>query len=145
MSDPSSPIETALTPDLTSELFSPHFNQAGGSLLPEQVELMDVDAVQRAIGRSRASIYRYANTDPENPEHINLEYDAKKLNPELRSDKNDPLRFHPNEVARFARDVLGIKPVNIEVRPAQETATLQVLNEILAELKSIHTLLRERL
>jgi predicted DNA-binding transcriptional regulator AlpA len=72
--------------------------------------LMDVEAVQKALGRSRASVYRYANT---NPEHLNLPYNPKKLNPELRQDKTDTLLFHPTEVSRFARDVLKIKQVTI--------------------------------
>ena len=95
--------------------------------------LMDIEAVQKALHRSRASIYRYANTDPQ---QVNLEYDPKRLNPELRQSENDLLLFHPNEVARFARDVLKINQVTIEVQPSPETATLEVLQAILTELQS---------
>jgi vancomycin permeability regulator SanA len=49
--------------------------------------------------------------------------------------------FHPNEVARFAKDVLGIKQVTIAVQESPQTATTELLREILAELKSIHELL----
>jgi len=64
-------------------------------------ELMDVEAIQRALGRSRASVYRYANTDP-NQSELNLPYDPQKLNPELRQSDREPLLFHPTEVSRFA-------------------------------------------
>ncbi|MBD1998983.1 resolvase [Leptolyngbya sp. FACHB-671] len=103
--------------------------------------LMSVEAVQKALNRSRASVYRYANTDPENS---NLPYDPQKLNPELRLDKDDPLLFHPNEVARFAKDVLGIKQVTIEIQQPAETVTHELLRAILAELQSIHELLKNR-
>ena len=100
--------------------------------------LMTVEAVQKALNRSRASVYRYANTEPE---VLNPSYDSTRLNPELRVNKDDPLLFHPNEVARFARDVLGIKQVTIEVREPTETATHELLRAILVELRSIRQLL----
>lgn len=103
--------------------------------------LMGVEDVQRAINRSRASVYRYANTDPE---ILNPPYDPQKLNPELRADKNDMLLFHPNEVARFARDVLKIKPVTIEIREAIPDANQELLQAILAELQAIHQLLKSK-
>jgi hypothetical protein len=103
--------------------------------------LMSIEAVQKALNRSRASVYRYANTDPENP---NLPYDPQRLNPELRLNKDDPLLFHPNEVARFAKDVLGIKQVIIEIQQPAETVTQELLRAILAELQSIHELLKAR-
>jgi hypothetical protein len=103
--------------------------------------LMTVEAVQKALKRSRASVYRYSNTDPGT---LNPEYDPKRLNPELRIDKDDPLLFHPNEVARFAKDILGITQVTIEVQESAQTATLEVLQAILAELQSIHQLLESR-
>lgn len=103
--------------------------------------LMDIEAIQKALNRSRASIYRYANTDPS---HLNPPYDPQRLNPELRLDKNDPLLFHPNEVARFAKDVLGIKQVTIEIQQSTETATQELLRAILSELQSIHQLLKSR-
>ena len=49
--------------------------------------------------------------------------------------------FHPNEVARFARDVLRIKEVTVEVLNSPSTATQQLLSSILEELRGI----RERL
>jgi hypothetical protein len=45
--------------------------------------------------------------------------------------------FHPNEVARFARDVLRIKEVTVEVLNSPSTATQQLLNAILEELRII--------
>lgn len=103
--------------------------------------LMTVEAVQKALNRSRASVYRYANTDPA---ELNPPYDARKLNPELRVDKDDPLLFHPNEVGRFAQDVLGIKQVKIEVQPPTETLTHELLRAILTELQQIHALLKSQ-
>lgn len=103
--------------------------------------LMTVEAVQKSLNRSRASVYRYANTDPDT---LNPDYDPKHLNPELRINKDDPLLFHPNEVARFAKDILGIKQVTIEVQESAQTATLEVLRAILTELQSIHRLLESR-
>jgi hypothetical protein len=107
----------------------------------DRAGLMDIEAVQKALNRSRASIYRYANTDPA---YLNPDYDPKRLNPEMRSHKDDLLLFHPNEVARFARDVLRIKQVLIEVREAPPTPTQAILQAILTELESIHQLLKER-
>lgn len=107
----------------------------------EQSGLMDIEAVQKALNRSRASIYRYANTDLTN---LNPPYNAERLNAELRNSKDDPLLFHPNEVARFARDVLKIKQVTIEVRDAAPTPTQELLQAILAELQSIHQLLKTK-
>jgi hypothetical protein len=107
----------------------------------ESAGLMDIDAVQRALNRSRASIYRYANTDPN---ELNPPYNPKRLNPEFRATKDDILMFHPNEVARFAKDVLRIKQITIEVRETPKSQTQAILEAILSELQSIHQLLRER-
>lgn len=96
--------------------------------------LIPIEEVQRALNRSRASVYRYTNTDPRN---LNPPFNARKLNPEYRSDQKDPLMFHPHEVARFARDVLRIKEVTVEVLNSPSTATLQLLGEILQELQTI--------
>lgn len=96
--------------------------------------LIPIEEVQRALNRSRASVYRYTNTDPRN---LNPPFNTKKLNPEYRSDQKDPLMFHPHEVARFARDVLRIKQVTVEVLNSPSTATIELLNEILKELRSI--------
>jgi hypothetical protein len=102
--------------------------------------LIGIDEVQRSLNRSRASVYRYTNTDPRN---LNPPFNPRKLNPEYRSDQKEPLMFHPNEVARFARDVLRIKEVTVEVLNSPSTATQQLLGAILEELRAIRTLLGE--
>ncbi len=96
--------------------------------------LVVIDDVQKSLNRSRASVYRYTNTDPRN---LNPPFNPRKLNPEYRSDQKDPLLFHPNEVARFAKDVLRIKEVTVEVLNSPSTATQQVLSSILEELRQI--------
>ena len=96
--------------------------------------LVGIDEVQKSLNRSRASVYRYTNTDPRN---LNPPFNPRKLNPEYRSDQKDPLLFHPNEVARFAKDVLRIKEVTVEVLNSPSTATQQMLGSILEELKAI--------
>ena len=90
--------------------------------------LVGIDEVQKSLNRSRASVYRYTNTDPRN---LNPPFNPRKLNPEYRSDQKDPLLFHPNEVARFAKDVLRIKEVTVEVLNSPSTATQQMLGAIL--------------
>jgi hypothetical protein len=102
--------------------------------------LIGIDEVQRSLNRSRASVYRYTNTDPRN---LNPPFNPRKLNPEYRSDQKEPLMFHPNEVARFARDVLRIKEVTVEVLNSPSTATQQLLGSILDELRTIRSLLSE--
>jgi len=99
-------------------------------------ELMDVEAIQKALGRSRASVYRYANTDPQGL--LNLPYDLMRLNPELRQSDREPLLFHPTEVSRFARDVLKMKQVTIQVQEPMQSETNRLLLEILQELKAIN-------
>ena len=96
--------------------------------------LVCIDDVQKSLNRSRASVYRYTNTDTRN---LNPPFNPRKLNPEYRSDQKDPLLFHPNEVARFAKDVLRIKEVTVEVLNSPSTATQQMLGAILEELKGI--------
>jgi hypothetical protein len=96
--------------------------------------LIGIDDVQKSLNRSRASVYRYTNTDPR---QLNPPFNPRKLNPEYRSDQKEPLLFHPNEVARFARDVLRIKEVTVEVLNAPSTATQQLLGAILEEIRSI--------
>ncbi len=100
-------------------------------------ELMDVEAIQKALGRSRASIYRYANTS-----HIkgllNLPYDPMRLNAELRQSDREPLLFHPTEVSRFARDVLKMKQVTIQVQEPTQNETNRLLREILQEMRSLN-------
>ena len=97
--------------------------------------LISIDEVQKALNRSRASVYRYTNTDTRN---LNPPINPRQLNPEYRSDQKDPLLFHPHEVARFARDVLRIKEVTVEVLNSPSTATQQLLTAILEELRAIH-------
>jgi len=107
---------------------------SGGSEGQEAEALIGIDDVQKALNRSRASVYRYTNTDPRN---LNPAFNPRKLNPEYRSDQKDPLLFHHNEVARFARDVLRIKEVTVEVLNSPSTATQQLLGSILEELRAI--------
>ncbi|MBD2100081.1 resolvase [Leptolyngbya sp. FACHB-261] len=111
-----------------------HFNT-------ESLELLDVEAIQKILGRSRASIYRYANTASD---ALNPPFDPQRLNPEWRTSADEPLRFHPNEVARFARDVLGVAQVTIKVSESPQTATLVTLQAILAELQHIRELLEKK-
>jgi cobalamin biosynthesis protein CbiD len=103
--------------------------------------LLSLEAIQKILNRSRASVYRYANTDPD---VLNPVYDPRKLNPEHRVSKDDPLMFHPNEVVRFAGDILGIKPITIAIQQTPPTASQDLLQAILTELQSIHQLLQSR-
>ena len=98
--------------------------------------LVPIEEVQKSLNRSRASVYRYTNTDTRN---LNPPFNPRKLNPEFRQDQKDPLLFHPNEVARFAKDILRIKEVTVEVLNSPSTATQNVLASILEELKLIRT------
>ena len=66
------------------------------AVMAQSDALVAIDDVQKSLNRSRASVYRYTNTDPRN---LNPPFNPKKLNPEYRSDQKDPLLFHPNEVA----------------------------------------------
>jgi hypothetical protein len=100
--------------------------------------LIAIDEVQSALNRSRASVYRYTNTDPRN---LNPPFNPRRLNPEYRTDQKEPLQFHPQEVARFARDVLRIKEVTVEVLNSPSTVTQQLLGSILEELQVIRGLL----
>ena len=106
------------------------------AVLSQSDALVGIDDVQKSLNRSRASVYRYTNTDPRN---LNPVFNPRKLNPEYRSDQKDPLLFHPNEVARFAKDVLRIKEVTVEVLNSPSTATQQVLGAILDELRLIRS------
>jgi hypothetical protein len=104
---------------------------------PETLELLSVEAVQKYLNRSRASVYRYANTDPD---LLNPPYDRNKLNPELRRDKDAPLEFRPQEVRRFAEEVLGLHPT-IQVQTPEATITHRLMEQILAELRAIRAAL----
>lgn len=103
-------------------------------------QLIPIESVQKILNRSRASVYRYTNTDPN---LLNPPFDPNCLNPEIRNDKEAPLMFHPNEVARFAQDVLGIKQVTIEIAQPIETETNRLLQAVLAELQSIRKILEK--
>ena len=106
------------------------------SVIASSDSLIGIEEVQKSLNRSRASVYRYTNTDARN---INPAFNPRKLNPEYRTDQKDPLLFHPNEVARFAKDILRIKEVNVEVLNSPSTVTQNVLNSILEELRAIRS------
>lgn len=107
-------------------------------LTAEDYDCLSVEDVQQSLGRSRASIYRYANTTPDT---LNPPFDRKRLNPELRKHKDDALMFHPSEVERFARDILGIQQVTIDVHVSEQTVNQSLLRQILSELTTIRHLL----
>ncbi len=117
-----------------SAALNPPLAEAAGDPAEPADGLIGIEEVQKCLNRSRASVYRYTNTDPRN---LNPPFNPRKLNPEYRSDQKEPLMFHPNEVARFARDVLRIKEVTVEVLNSPSTATQQLLNAILEELRAI--------
>tara|TARA_Y100001968_G_scaffold215690_1_gene198422 strand:- start:371 stop:832 length:462 start_codon:yes stop_codon:yes gene_type:complete len=106
------------------------FNTASNSV----DSLLSIDEVQKTLNRSRASVYRYTNTDSRN---LNPPFNPKKLNTEFRSDQKDQLLFHPNEVARFAKDILRIKEVTVEIFSSPSSETQNTLNAILDELRII--------
>ena len=108
------------------------FNTASNS----SDSLLTIDEVQKTLNRSRASVYRYTNTDTRN---LNPPFNPRKLNAEFRSDQKDQLLFHPNEVARFAKDILRIKEVTVEIFNSPSSETQKILIEILDELKSIRS------
>ena len=103
--------------------------------------LLTIDEVQKTLNRSRASVYRYTNTDTRN---LNPPFNPKKLNTEFRSDQKDQLLFHPNEVARFAKDILRIKEVTVEIFNSPSSETQNTLNSILEELRMIRAKLEEK-
>jgi len=98
--------------------------------------LLTIDEVQKTLNRSRASVYRYTNTDTRN---LNPPFNPRKLNTEFRSDQKDQLLFHPNEVARFAKDILRIKEVTVEIFNSPSSETQNTLNAILEELRMIRS------
>tara|TARA_B100000700_G_C14427349_1_gene570979 strand:- start:77 stop:538 length:462 start_codon:yes stop_codon:yes gene_type:complete len=103
--------------------------------------LLTIDEVQKTLNRSRASVYRYTNTDTRN---LNPPFNPRKLNTEFRSDQKDQLLFHPNEVSRFAKDILRIKEVTVEIFNSPASETQNTLNAILEELRIIRTQLEGR-
>ena len=106
------------------------FNTASNST----ESLLTIDEVQKTLNRSRASVYRYTNTDTRN---LNPPFNPRKLNTEFRSDQKDQLLFHPNEVARFAKDILRIKEVTVEIFNSPSSETQNILKAILDELRFI--------
>ncbi len=96
--------------------------------------LLTIEEVQKTLNRSRASVYRYTNTDTRN---LNPPFNPRKLNTEFRSDQKDQLLFHPNEVARFAKDILRIKEVTVEIFNSPSSETQNILKAILDELRII--------
>jgi len=103
--------------------------------------LLNIDEVQKTLNRSRASVYRYTNTDARN---LNPPFNPRKLNTEFRSDQKDQLLFHPNEVARFAKDILRIKEVTVEIFNSPSSETQNTLNAILEELRIIRAQLESK-
>ncbi len=103
--------------------------------------LLTIDEVQKTLNRSRASVYRYTNTDTRN---LNPPFNPRKLNTEFRSDQKDQLLFHPNEVARFAKDILRIKEVTVEIFNSPSSETQNILNAILEELRIIRNKLDDQ-
>lgn len=131
-----SPVPAAASPFRSGEV---HATPSLDGVDPSRADgaadaLIGIDEVQKALNRSRASVYRYTNTDPR---QLNPPFNPRRLNPEYRSDQKEPLQFHPNEVARFARDVLRIKEVTVEVLNAPSTATQELLSAILEEIRAI--------
>ncbi len=129
LSGPSNPLQL----DSSSP---PHLTKEITAAMSDGDVLVGIDDVQKSLNRSRASVYRYTNTDARN---LNPPFNPRKLNSEYRSDQKDPLLFHPNEVARFAKDVLRIKEVTVEVLNSPSSATQQVLTAILDELRLIRS------
>ena len=119
---------------MDTQQVSPEGSPKGNTIPTTEDQLLPIESVQKILNRSRASVYRYANT---HQTVLNPPFDPKCLNPEIRNDKDAPLMFHPNEVARFAQDVLGIKQVTIEVAQPIETETHRLLKAILAEMQAI--------
>ncbi len=111
------------------------------SISNSSYSLLTIDEVQKTLNRSRASVYRYTNTDTRN---LNPPFNPRKLNTEFRSDQKDQLLFHPNEVARFAKDILRIKEVTVEIFNSPSSETQNTLNAILEELRIIRTQLESK-
>ena len=103
-------------------------------------ELVCIDEAQKFLNRSRASVYKNTHTDLRNR---NTSFNPRKLNPEYRTDQKEPLRFHPNEIARFAKDILRIKEVTVEVFNSPSSAAQNTLSQIHKKKKSIRSLLEK--
>ena len=118
-----------------------NINTGLNSVAKSLESLLTIDEVQKTLNRSRASVYRYTNTDTRN---LNPPFNPRKLNTEFRSDQKDQLLFHPNEVARFAKDILRIKEVTVEIFNSPSSETQNTLNAILEELRLIRSHLETR-
>ena len=116
-------------------------DKATGAISSPSDSLLTIDEVQKTLNRSRASVYRYTNTDTRN---LNPPFNPRKLNTEFRSDQKDQLLFHPNEVARFAKDILRIKEVTVEILNSPSSETQKILSAILDELIIIRNKLDEQ-
>ena len=116
-------------------------NEGLNSVSKSSDSLLTIDEVQKTLNRSRASVYRYTNTDSRN---LNPPFNPRRLNTEFRSDQKDQLLFHPNEVARFAKDILRIKEVTVEIFNSPSSETQNTLNAILDELRIIRTQLESK-
>ena len=78
------------------------------SNISSEEELVGIDEVQKFLNRSRASVYRYTNTDLRN---LNPTFNPRKLNPEFRTDQKDPLEV---TVKLDGRVFLGESEVKVE-------------------------------
>ena len=131
----------SMNSELSESSLGMEINKDIQAVIANSDSLVSIDDVQKSLNRSRASVYRYTNTDTRN---LNPPFNPRKLNPEYRSDQKDPLLFHPNEVARFAKDILRIKEVTVEIFNSPSSETQNTLNAILEELKIIRTHLEAR-
>ena len=80
------------------------------SNISSEEELVGIDEVQKFLNRSRASVYRYTNTDLRN---LNPSFNPRKLNPEFRTDQKavsyTHLRAHETKANLVCRLLLEKK------------------------------------
>ena len=69
---------------------------------------------------------------------------SPEIDPLLLNKEKDQLLFHPNEVARFAKDILRIKEVTVEIFNSPSSETQNILKAILDELRIIRNKLDEQ-
>ncbi|GDX74563.1 hypothetical protein LBMAG40_12200 [Cyanobium sp.] len=67
---------------LAASLIQEHGTAGSGAELKEEL-LITIDDVQKALNRSRASVYRYTNTDPPS---LNSHFHLPELNPDYCPD-----------------------------------------------------------
>ncbi|MEB3209727.1 MAG: hypothetical protein VKL39_00165 [Leptolyngbyaceae bacterium] len=130
--------ESSIQPSKKSMSEQPGYSKKIEPLDDAAYQLLSVEQVQKALNRSRASIYRYANTESG---ELNPPIDPNRLNPEPRRHKEEPLKFALSEVERFAKHVLGIRGITIEVQESPDYANQELMKAILDELKAIRALL----